>query len=127
MKKSVANSIEFMLNNMKKPTVSFLDFQKLDLRIGEVIEAKNVEESRNLIAMKVDLGEDYGVVEIMAGLAEFIKPEELQSKKFIFVANLEPKKMLGRYSNGMILVADDNGKPYLISVDKNIKNGIMVK
>ncbi len=112
---------------MKKPMVSFLDFQKLDLRVGEVLEAQNVEESKNLIAMKVDLGEDYGVVEIMAGLAQFINPEELRGKKFIFVANLEPKKMLGRNSNGMILVADEDGKPYLIPVDKKIKNGIIVR
>ncbi len=112
---------------MKKSIVSFLDFQKLDLRIGEVLEAKNIEQSRNLIAMKVDLGDDYGVVEILAGLAEYIKPEELQGKKFIFVANLEPKKMLGRYSNGMILVADEEGKPHLIPVDKKIKNGIIVR
>lgn len=112
---------------MKKPIISFFDFQKLDLRIGEVLEAKNVEESRNLIAMKVDLGEDYGVVKIMAGLAEFIKPEELQGKKFIFVANLEPKKMLGQYSNGMILVADEDNRPHLVQVDKKIKNGIIVR
>jgi len=113
--------------NMKNPTVSFLDFQKLDLRIGEVKEANFVEDSRNLIAMKVDLGDDYGMVEILAGIGEYYKAEELVGEKYIFVANLEPKKMLGRYSNGMILVAEDEGRPILIEINKRIKNGLVVR
>lgn len=112
---------------MKKPIVSFLDFQRLDLRVGEVKEANFVEGSRNLIAMKVDLGEDYGVMEILAGAGEYYKAEELVGKKYIFVANLEPKKMLGKYSNGMLLAADDEGKPILIEIDKNLKNGLVIR
>lgn len=111
---------------MKKDIVSFLDFQKLDLRVGEVKEAIFVEGSRNLIAMKVDLGEDYGKVEIMAGIGGVYKPDEILGKKFIFVANLEPKKMLDRYSNGMILAADVDGKAIIIPVS-NIKNGSIVR
>jgi methionine--tRNA ligase beta chain len=112
---------------MKKPIVSFLDFQKLDLRIGEVKEASFVEGSRNLIAIKVNLGDDYGIVEILAGIGEYYKAEELVGKKYIFVVNLEPKKMMGRYSNGMILVADDESKPILVEIDKRIKNGLVVR
>lgn len=66
---------------MKKPTVSFLDFQKLDLRIGEVKEAVFVKGSRHLIAMKVDLGEDYQVVEIIAGIGGYYNAEGLVGKK----------------------------------------------
>jgi len=112
---------------MKKPIVSFLDFQKLDLRVGEVKEANFVEGSRNLITMRVDLGEDYGAVEILAGIGEYYKAEELVGRKYIFVANLEQKKMLGRYSNGMILVAEGEGKPILIEIDKRIKSGLAVR
>lgn len=112
---------------MKKPIVSFLDFQKLDLRVGEVKEVYFIKNSRNLIGMKVDLGQDYGEVEIMAGLAQYFKPEDLQGKKFIFVANLEPKKMLDSYSNGMILVADDSLNPKLIPVDTSVKNGTVIR
>jgi methionine--tRNA ligase beta chain len=112
---------------MKKPIVTFLDFQKLDLRIGKVKEASFVEGSRNLITMKVDLGDDYGTTEILAGIGEYYKVEELLGKKYIFVANLDPKKMMDKYSNGMILVAEDESKPILIEIDKRIKNGLIIR
>lgn len=112
---------------MKKLIVSFLDFQKLDLRVGEVKEAIFVEGSRNLIAMKVDLGEDYGIVEILAGIGNVYKANKLISKKFIFVANLESKRMLGKSSNGMILAADISGKPQVIPVPKKLPNGSLIR
>ncbi|MDH7476394.1 MAG: methionine--tRNA ligase [Microgenomates group bacterium] len=112
---------------MKKTIVSFADFQKLDLRVGEVKEALRVKESQHLISMTVDLGDDYGTVEILAGLADFFKPEDLIGKKFVFVANLEPKKMLNRQSNGMILVAEFDGQPMLIQVHKKIPKGSIVR
>jgi len=116
-----------MQNNMKKPVVSFLDFQKLDLKVGEVKEAIFVEGSRNLISMKVDLGEDYGIVEILAGIGDIYKAEEILGKKFIFVANLEPKKMMDKYSNGMILAADIEGKAMIIPVNSDLKNGSIIR
>lgn len=112
---------------MKKSVVSFLDFQKLDLRVGKVKEAIFVEGSRNLIAMKVDLGEKYGMVEIMAGIGDVYKVEDLVNKKFIFVANLEPKKMLGKYSNGMILAGDISGKPVIVPVPNELANGTIIR
>ncbi len=112
---------------MKKNTISFLDFQKLDLRIGEVKEASFIDGSRNLIAMKVNLGEEYGIVDIMAGIGDVYKAEEIAGKKFVFVANLEPKKMLDKYSNGMILAADIDGKAVIIPVDPGLKNGSTVR
>ena len=112
---------------MRKPIVSFLDFQKLDLLVGEVKKAAVVEGSRNLIAMGVDLGAEYGKVEIMAGIGGYYKPINLAGKKFIFVANLEPKKMLGRFSNGMILAANIEGKPVIIPIPKKIPNGTTIR
>jgi methionine--tRNA ligase beta chain len=111
----------------KKTTISFADFQKIDLRIGYVIKAQFLPGSRNLIEMEVDLGEDYGTVTILAGLGDFYHAEELEGKKFIFVANLEPKKMLDKLSNGMILAADDQGKPILLPVDNNLQPGTIVR
>ena len=102
---------------MKKDMIAFPDFNKLDLRVGEVKEASLVEGSKNLILMQVDLGEDYGTVEILSGLAKFYTPEDLTSNKYIFLANLEPKKLMGRDSNGMILVIDDPEKYLLITLD----------
>lgn len=112
---------------MKKDTITFPDFIKLDLRVGEVKEASLLEGSKKLIVMKVDLGEDYGVVEILSGLAEFYQPEDLVGNKYIVLANLEPKQMMGRTSNGMILVADDPEKFALIPLDKKLKNGTVIR
>ncbi len=112
---------------MKKDTIGFLDFVKLDFRVGEVKEASLLEGSKKLIVMKVDLGEDYGVVEILSGLAEFYQPEDLVGNKYIVLANLEPKQMMGRASNGMILVADDPEKFALIPLDKKLKNGTVIR
>lgn len=112
---------------MKKDTIAFPDFAKLDLRVGEVKEASLLEGSKKLIVLKVDLGEDYGIVEILSGLAEFYAPDDLVGNKYIVLANLEPKQMMGRDSNGMILVADDPEKFTLIPLDKNLKVGIVIR
>lgn len=112
---------------MKKDMIAFPDFAKLDLRVGEVKEASLLEGSKKLIVLKVDLGEDYGVVEILSGLAEFYQPKDLVGNKYIVLANLEPKQMMGHTSNGMILVADDPEKLALIPLDKNLKNGTVIR
>ncbi|EKE13734.1 MAG: hypothetical protein ACD_12C00848G0003 [uncultured bacterium] len=81
---------------MKKDLIAFLDFNKLDLRVGEVKEAVLLEGSKKLIFMKIDLGEDYGTVEILSGLAELYQPKDLIGNKYIILANLEPKKLMGK-------------------------------
>lgn len=112
---------------MKKSIIAFADFEKLDLRVGEVKEATLVERSKNLIKMKVDFGEDYGVVEILSGLAKWYKPEDIAGKKYGFLANLEPKQMMGSSSNGMVLVTDDLDKPILLQVDSGLQNGLVIR
>ena len=111
---------------MKKNTISYDDFLKLDVRVGEIIEAKLLEGSRNLFELKVDFGEDYGIVEILSGIANFYKPEKLVGNKYLFVANLEPRKIMGKLSNGMILAAGDH-KPAIIKMPKKLKNGSSIK
>jgi len=112
---------------MKKSTIPFAEFIKFDFRIGEVIEATMVEGSKNLIRMIVDLGEDYGKTTILSGLAKFYTPLDLQGNKYIFLANLEPKKIMGQDSQGMLLVVDDPEKFELIPLDKKIKNGTVIR
>ena len=94
-------------------TISLPEFQRLDLRIGRVIEAEKMPESRSLIKMKVDLGEPE-LRQILAGIAEWYQPEALLNQNFIFVVNLEPKTMMGEESQGMILCADIKSKAVLI-------------
>lgn len=91
----------------------FSDFQKMELKVGKVLKAEKAVESQHLIRMKVDLGEKEPR-NILAGIGEWYQPEDLAGKNFIFVANLEPKKMLGEESQGMILCADILGKAVLI-------------
>lgn len=112
---------------MTKDIISFSDFQKLDLRIGKVIKAEAVEGSRNLVRMSVDLGSDYGVRKILAGIGEWCKPKDVKGKKFIFVANLVSKQMMKEMSEGMMLAADENDKCLLMSVDKKIPEGVIVR
>jgi methionyl-tRNA synthetase len=112
---------------MKKDPVCFPDFMKFDFRVGEVKEASSVEKSKHLIRLVVDLGEDYGTVIILSGLAPIYAPVDLIGNKYIVLANLAPKAMMGMDSNGMILVADDSTKFELIPLDKNLKNGTVIR
>lgn len=103
------------------------DFLKLDLRVGEVIAAEKVEKSKKLMKMTVRIGED--VRSIVGGIALAYTPEQLVGKKFIFVANLAPAKLMGVESNGMILAATipETGEPSLLMVDPAVPSGAKVK
>ena len=91
---------------MKKDPIQFADFAKLDLRVGLVNQAENVEKSTKLVRLHVEFGDDFGQAIILTGLQQFYKPEDFVGKKFIFLTNLEPKAMMGETSNGMIFAAD---------------------
>lgn len=112
---------------MIKPLISFADFLKLDFRVGKVLEAVVIEESNKLIRLLVDLGEDYGKKTILAGIKENYKPEDLQGKKFVFLANLEPKKMIGEESQGMIMAADAEGRAVIINIDDSVPTGTIIR
>ncbi len=86
------------------PLIGFEDFQKLDLRVGKILEADRVKKSKKLIRCLVDLGREKR--QILAGVAEFLDPEDLIDQQVIVVANLAPRKMLGLESQGMILMAE---------------------
>lgn len=112
---------------MKKPIINFDDFMKLDIRVGEVTDAKAVEGSKKLLELYVDFGEDYGKTTVLAGVAEFYEPEKLIGKKFLFVANLAPRPMMGKVSQGMMLAADRTGKPFILNVKKALTNGTVIR
>lgn len=112
---------------MKKDTISFPDFQKLDLRVGKVVAAEEVVGSTNLIRMTVDLGKDYGKQKVIAGLAKYNKPEDIKGKKFLFVANLAPKQMMKELSYGMILCGDNDGEILLVAINDKMPAGMVVR
>lgn len=105
--------------------VDYEDFAKLDLRVGVVKSAERVPGSKKLIKLVVDLGE-LGTRQVLAGLAEFYKPEDFVNKYVVVVANLKPKKMFGLESQGMIL-ATDTQIPVLVTVEKPVEPGSRVK
>jgi len=107
---------------MRKPTVSFDDFAKLDLRVGKVVAIDALSGSEKLYKMTVDLGDEYGKKTILAGVKPWYTKTRLLGKNFIFIANLEPRTMMGSESQGMMLAVDGE-KPLLIPVTKTAKPG----
>jgi len=102
--------------------ITFEQFKELDLRVGKVLEAEQIEGSRNLMRLIVDFGTEKR--QSVAGLLGYYKPEELVGRKFVFILNLERRKFLGVESQCMILAAeDDEGNVVLIQPEKDIKEG----
>ncbi len=102
--------------------ISFDDFMKLDVCIGEVEEAQQIPGSRNLLKLIVDFGCE--TRQCVAGILNYYGPEELVGKKFAFLMNLQRKKLMGIESQCMILAAEDNmGNVALIAPEKNIAVG----
>ena len=102
----------------KKAMINFDDFTKLDIRIGEILSATKVPKTSKLLELKVKVGEE--VRTVVSGIAEHYSPEELSGKKVSILINLEPRKIKGILSEGMILMAEDaEGKLAMISPDKN--------
>ncbi|MEZ0248960.1 MAG: methionine--tRNA ligase subunit beta [Thermoproteus sp.] len=88
------------------------DFKKVDLRVGKIVEASRIEGSRKLIRILVDLGSEKR--QVVAGLAERYKPEDLIGKYVVVVANLQSRKLMGYESQGMLLATCD--KPTLLTL-----------
>lgn len=108
-----------------KPTITYDDFAKLDLRVGTVESFEEVENSEKLIRLSVNIG--LNTRQILAGIKGMVTREELLGRQIVIVANLEPKKMAGMESQGMILAADDQGEAIIISPVRQIDNGTIVR
>lgn len=108
---------------MKKDILQYPDFAKVDIRVGKVLEASKIEKSKKLLHLKVNLGEDYGIVTILSGIGDVYTPEELVGNKYMFVANLAPRQMMGMESQGMLMAADLEDKAGLIPVNEEIPEG----
>ena len=98
----------------------------MDIRVGRVLKAERVPETKKLIVLEIDIGEEKPR-RMVAGIAEYYKAEELVGKNLVVLANLEPKKIRGIISNGMILAADVNGRPYILTVEDEVPPGSPVR
>ena len=102
--------------------ISFADFEKIDLRIGKIIEATQVPESKKLIKILVDFGSEKR--QAVAGLLKFYKPEELVGKKCVFLLNLQRRMLAGIESQCMVLAAEDEaGNVTVLQPEKDIVEG----
>ncbi len=102
--------------------VSFEEFKKMDIRIGKVLEAEQIPKSKNLLKLIVDFGSEKR--QAVAGLVGYYKPEELIGNKYVFIVNLEKKKLMGVESQCMILAAEDGkGNVVLLKPEKDIEVG----
>ncbi len=112
--------------------MTFEEFKKIDLRIGRVISAERVSGSDKLLRLEVNLGEkdEVGSLkarQIVAGIGKVYEPEVLVGKNIVIVGNLEPRKLMGLESNGMLLAAhDDDDNPVLLTVDGEVSPGSSV-
>ena len=88
-----------------KPLINIEQFAAMDLRIGRVVNCEEKEGSDKLLRLTVDFGEE-GQRNILSGIKEWYKPESLIGKSFLFIINLEPRRMMGEESQGMILAAE---------------------
>lgn len=111
-------------NNIEpiEKNISFDDFMKVDMRVGEIVECEKVKKSDKLLHLKINDG--FSGRQIVSGIAKSYKPEDLIGKKVFFVANLEPRKICGIESQGMIVAAENENKEVVISfADSNLKPG----
>jgi len=124
IEKLLSVNLKPLNENKEKMKVTLEDFSKLDLRVAEIIKAEPVMKADKLIKLHIKIAEEKR--QIIAGIAQFYKPEELQGKKIIVVANLQPAKIRGELSNGMLLAARDENELVLLTVDNEIDSGAKI-
>jgi len=110
----------------KVEMITYDDFMKTQLRVAEVIEAENVKKSEKLLRLKVKL--DNEERQVVAGIAKSYKPQDLIGKKVVIVANLQPAKLMGLESKGMILAVETkDGGLQVLTIPESVNNGTRVK
>lgn len=117
------------MENIQTPSFATInDLTKLVIKIGTVLSAERVEGSEKLLKIILDFGEDQPR-QILSGIAKWFNPEDLVGKQVPAIINLEPRKMMGLESQGMILMADDdvNQSVSLLHPHKTVPNGSIVR
>jgi methionyl-tRNA synthetase len=107
--------------------ISIEDFAKVDMRVGEVKAAERVPGASKLLKLMVDIGTE--VRQLVAGLAEYYQPENLIGMKVVVVTNLQPRKLRGVESNGMVVAASggEQGRPVLVTFKEDVANGARLR
>lgn len=116
---------EIKIEEKKEEMVKFEEFSKMDIRVGEIKEAEKIKGKDKLLKLKVNFGNFER--NIVAGIGDVYEEKNLIGKKVIVILNLEPKKIAGVLSEGMLLAADIDGKPVLIVPEKDLPPGSKVR
>jgi len=107
------------------PEIVYDDFARLDMRIGQITAAEKIEKSKKLLKLQVDIGVEQRTV--LSGIAEQFEPEAVIGKKVVLLANLQPRKMMGTESQGMILMSEDkDGVLRFLTPDGDAENGCKI-
>jgi methionyl-tRNA synthetase len=106
--------------------INYEDFAKVELKVGKILEAADHPNADKLYILKVDIGEGV-VVQLVAGVKNYYKPEELTGKLVVVVVNLEPKLLRGVESNGMVLAANAGENLAILTLDREIPPGTKIK
>jgi methionyl-tRNA synthetase len=109
-----------------KQPISLDEFKKIDLRVAKVVEAEKVPKSEKLLKLQIEIGGEKR--QILAGIAQHYKPEDLIGKSIVVVANLQAAKLMGHESQGMLLAANDaHGKVTVVLVSEDVPGGSVVR
>ena len=104
--------------------INFDDFQKLEIKVGTILEAEKIEGADKLLKLLIDLGEEKRT--IVAGIAESYRPKSIVGKQVPILTNLEPRVLRGVESQGMILAAVIDEKAILLKPTKKVPNGTKI-
>jgi len=108
-------------------TINFSDWEKLDLRVGEIINVEEIENADKLWKLSIDIGKEIRTV--CAGIKKHYSKDDLKGRKIILLSNLAPRKLKGIESNGMVLaaVSEDESQVILLSPESDIEIGSKVR
>ncbi len=108
--------------------VNFDEWAKLDLRVAKIVKVEEIDNADKLYKLEVDLGKEIGKRTICAGIKQYYSKDELKGKKIVVLANLEPRKMRGIESQGMLAASEkDDKKVVLLTPEKDVEVGSKVR
>ncbi len=105
--------------------ITFEDFKKLEIKIGKIVSAEKVEGTDKLLRLEVDFGQEKK--QVVAGIAQCYEAEQLINKEVPVLVNLEPRKIMGVESQGMLLVAAENDRLVLLHPDREVSPGSLIR
>jgi methionine--tRNA ligase beta chain len=111
--------------NIAKTLINYDEFSRVELKVVKVISAERVDGSEKLLKLQVDMGTEQR--QIVSGIAKAYEPEKLVGKEIVIVVNLEPRKLMGLESQGMLLAASDEQGPVILMPDREVPPGSGIK